>query len=460
MTFKSRHLAALFAAIGLLSAPTMAGAQSLTESLAAAYSTNPQLNAARSQLRGIDENIAIARSGNRPQIAGSMSWTSQTFKTVGGPLRGTSGNNPFEIQLTLTQPLFQGFQVRNSIRQAESAVKAQRASLKNTEQTVLLNTATAFEDVIQNRAIVSLRESDVRFLAEQVRAAQDRFEVGEGTRTDVSQAEARQAQAQSALNFARANLASSEATYRQLTGLVAKRLRDNVAVERFIPPSLKAAEATGQKIHPAIIASLFDVDTATFNVKALEGQFLPSVNMVGAVGTTFDPSPTSGAYRQDSASLGLNVTVPIYQGGRVSAQVRQAKEQLGTSRIQVDLTRDQVRQNTVAAWAGYIASVRSIQAARTGVFAAQLALDGVIEEQRVGQRTTLDVLDAQRDLVSAQVTLVQSERDKDVAAFNLMAAIGHLSSKRLSLNVAIYRPAEHTDAVRDKWFGLRTPDGR
>lgn len=434
-------------------------AQTLTATLSATYNNNPELNAERSRLRATDEGIAIARSGNRPTVGASFDLSNQTTRVAGSRfLRGTSGSAPIGIALTLTQPIFNGFQTRNNTRQAESAVKAGRASLENTEQSVLLDAATAFFDVIQDRQIVSLRQNDVSFLGEQIRAAQDRFEVGEGTRTDVSQAEARQATSQSALNFAVANAAASEARFRQFTGLTPKSLRADFNPERLIPATLDAAVETGQQGHPAIFATLFDVDTAQFNVKSLEGQFLPSVNVVGQVGRTYNNQ--QGVNFQDSASIGLNVDVPIYQGGRVSAQVRQAKEQLGTARIQVDFVRDQVRQNTVASWAAYIASVRTIFSARTGVFAAQLALQGVIEEQRVGQRTTLDVLDAQRDVISAQVTLVQAERDKEVAAFTLLAAVGRLSASRLSLPVNIYVPAEHTDAVRDKWYGFRTPDGR
>lgn len=316
-----------------------------------------------------------------------------------------------------------------------------------------------FEDVIQNRAIVKLRQDDVRFLGEQVRAAQDRFEVGEGTRTDVSQAEARQAQARTLLNFSVANLETSEATFFQVTGLEARTLRDNFNIDRLVPKDLKTAVHVGQQGHPAIRASQFDVDTAIFNVKAIEGQLLPSVDVSGQLSRTWNPVQT-GVNRSESASFGLNVSIPIYQGGRVSALVRQAKEDLGASRIQVDVVRDIVRQNTLAAYANYQASVRSIFDARTGVFAAQLALEGVIEEQRVGQRTTLDVLDSQRDLITAQITLVQAERDKDVAAFSLLSAIGRLTARYLGLGVDFYQPEEHTDAIRDKWFGIRTPDGR
>ena len=441
-------------------------AQSLTDSFAAAYNNNPDLNLARSQLRSVDENIAIARSGNRPLLFGSIDQSWQTTRTIllnaptfGGTSSRTTGTRaaPTTFALQLTQPLFNGFQTRNAIRQAESAVRAQRSLLQNTEQNVLLQVATSFFDVILNRKVVSLRRDDVSFLGEQIRAAQDRFEVGEGTRTDVSQAEAAQAQARALLNSAIADLANSEATYKQVTGLTAGTLVDNITEDRYIPGSLPAAVQLGQRGHPAIIASLHDVDTAAFNVAQLEGQFLPSLDIVGEASTSLNQS---GQRQSDAASIGLNLTVPIYQGGRVSAEVRQAKEQLGSSRIQVDVTRDQVRQFTVSSWAVYQAALASIQTSRTGVFAAQLALQGVIEEQRVGQRTTLDVLDSQGDLVDAQITLVIAERERDVAAYTLISAIGNLNAQRLSLAVAIYQPQEHTDAVRDKWFGFRTPDGR
>jgi len=435
----------------LVASSATTSAQTLTQALSAAYNNNPDLNFARSQLREVDENIAIARSGNRPDLSASIRQSLTSSRS------SDSAATPTTIAVRLTQPIFQGFQTRNSILSAESAVRAQSASLQNTEQNVLLNTVTAFFDVIQNRQVVELRRADVSFLAAQVSAAQDRFEVGEGTRTDVSQAEARQAQAESFLNAAIADLETSEATFRQLTGLEARSLRKDINEQRFIPSSLNSAIDIGQNGHPAIIATLYDVDTATYQVANLEGQFLPTLSLSGEVQTTLNP----GIVRQrDEATVSLDLSIPIYQGGRVSAQVRQAKEALGSSRIQVDITRDQVRQFTVASWAQYQAALRSIQTSRTGVFAAQLALQGVIEEQRVGQRTTLDVLDSQSDVVAAQLTLVAAERDRDVASYTLLSSMGHLNALRLSLPVAVYRPQEHTDAVRDKWFGLRTPDGR
>ncbi|MEM7695141.1 MAG: TolC family outer membrane protein [Pseudomonadota bacterium] len=434
-----------------------ASAQTLSASFSAAYSKNPQLNVARSQLRETDEGIAIARSGNRPTLFANLRQSFETTRNLAARNGGTRAA-PTTVSVALTQPLFRGFQTRNNIRAAEAAVRAQREALSNTEQNILLSTAESFFDVIANGQIVGLRRNDVSFLGEQVRAARDRFEVGEGTRTDISQAEARQASAQSLLNVAVADLATAGAIYREFTGMKAKSLRNDVRDARFIPPSLAAALDIGQNHHPAILAGLHTIDQNIFSVASTEGQLLPTLELTGEAASTFNAG--NGVQQSDSASVRLDLSVPIYQGGRVSAQVRQAKEALGTARIQVDVTRDEVRRFTVASWARYQSAVRSIQAARTGVFAAQLALRGVIEEQRVGQRTTLDVLDAQSELISSQVTLVAAERDRSVAAYTLLSAIGRLSAERLGLHVALYEPKEHADAVRDKWFGLRTPDGR
>ncbi|MGX1306563.1 outer membrane protein [Amorphus suaedae] len=436
----------------------------MKDSLASAYSNNPTLNQARAQLRSVDEGVPLAKSGIRPQIFGTFSASSQYTGLHGvySPLtsqkfNASGANNPIGVGLNFTQPIFQGFQTKNSVLQAKAAVRAQRELLRNSEQSVLLDAATSFEDVIQNTSIVGLRQSDVTFLNEQVKASNDRLDVGEGTRTDVSQSQARYAQAQSDLNFAEANLASSKATFRQVTGLDARNLVDNLNLSAKLPPSLDRALAIGQDNHPAIQSAIHNVDVAQYNVKTLEGQFMPDVSLNGSVGRTYD---NGSADYSDSAQVTLNVNIPIYQGGRVSSQVRQAKEDLGYARIQVDILRDQVRQAIVQAWADYQASVASIQAARTGVFAQQLALQGVIEEQKVGQRTTLDVLDSQRDLVDAQVTLVQAERNKVVAAYSLLSTTGQLGVEMLDLRVARYQPDSHYKAVKDKWIGMRTPDGR
>jgi outer membrane protein len=346
----------------------------------------------------------------------------------------------------------------NSTRQAEAVVRAQRESLMSSEQDTLLNAATAYVDVIRDTALVSLQRSDLAFLQEQVRAARDRFDVGEGTRTDVSQAEARAAQAQAALNTSLANLNTSRAVYRQIVGVEPKSLSADTSITRQVPKSLDAALKASEENQPLIRQAKHLVDAAIFNVKAIEGELLPTVTIDGSVSRSWKPSGSIGV--SNNAQIFGNVSIPIYQGGRVYSRVRQAKEELGQTRLQLDVARDQVRANVISAWGIFQAAEASIVAARAAVKAQQLALEGVIEEQRVGQRTTLDVLDAQRDLVTQQSNLVTAQRNRIVGGYQLVAAVGQLDAASLGLNVAIYNPEQHFKSVRGKWFGLRTPDGR
>jgi len=463
----------LVAAIIAGLAPAAASAQSLTDAFAATYMSNPQLNAARAQVRSTDEGVPQALAGNRPTVAATASVGASGTRTYGGPgkttLLGRSAGGkgyysqyPIAIGVQLTQPLFDGFRTPNSVRQAEASVLAQREVLRNTEQTVLLDAATAFMQVIQGQALVELQEANLQFLDEQVKAAKDRFQVGEGTNTDVAQAEASQAQAQAELYSARANLQAAKASFRQVTGLEAKRLVLQPIGDKLKPKALEAALSLGQKDHPAVLAAIHNVDVAQFNVKVLEGQVLPSVDLNAGFQREYDfgQISSSSSRQSDTAQVTLNVTVPIYQAGLPSSQVRQAKEDLGYSRIQVDLNRDLVRSNIITFWGNLAAAEASIFAARTSVVANQLAVNGVIEEQKVGQATTLDVLLQQSNLIDARTTLVQAEYSRMVALYSLVSSIGKLDSTSLRLPVKTYQPQQHYQAVRDSWGGLRTPDGR
>lgn len=432
-------------------------AQSIGEALGQAYRDNPTLNAARAELRSVDERVPQALSGWRPQIFGSFDVGSVYSRNSPG---GDAHRNTATAALQVTQALFRGFRTVNSTRQAEAIVRAQRESLRSTEQTVLTDAATAYMDVISTSAIVSLRRSNVSFLAEQVRAAQDRFEVGEGTRTDVSQARARFSEAQSSLNLALANVNTARAIYRQIVGSDPKTLSARTNVYGQLPKSVEEAMRLGAGQHPAILSAQHLVDAGVFAVKTIEGELLPTVTLEGNLARQWSPPSARTIDTVDSASVYGRVTIPIYQGGAVSSRVRQAKEDLGQARVQLDVARDQVRAAVVSAWGQYQAAVASIAAAQDAVAANQLALEGVIEEQRVGQRTTLDVLNAQLELVNSRVNLVTAERDRTVAAYALMSATGSLTADRIGLAVARYDETEHYKKVRNSWFGLQTPDGR
>ena len=430
-------------------------AETIGGALAKAYSYNSELNSARAGVRVTDENVAIAKSAWRPTIAGqsSLDYTSQRGNRL------TTGSFGVEIQ----QLLFDGFQTTNNVATAEARVRASTESLRNTEQNILFNAASAFMDVIRDRQVAVLRARKLEFLEEQVRAARSRFEVGEGTRTDVAQAEASRSAAVAQLAAARAQAVSSAAIYHQIVGEDPGKLKSPSAA-KGLPKGIDSAISTANAEHPAIIASEHLVDAAGFAVKAAEGSLLPQFSASAGVSRNYRKTVPEGFLSNDgtfnSASVGLQLTVPIYQGGRVAAQVRQSKESLGQARIEVDVTRDQVRSAVVSAWTQFDAARQSVDANRELVSAAELALSGVIEERKVGQRTTLDVLNAQSDVITAQVNLVSSERDVVVASYAILSAVGHLSAHRLGLAVAEYHPEEHYNAVKDKWIGLRTPDGR
>lgn len=433
--------------------PSGALADTLVQALTKAYQYNSELNQGRAGVRVTDEGVALAKSGYRPQITGTgtVNYSSQAGVQLA---TGSFG-------VAISQTLFDGFQTLNNVRAAEAQVLAARESLRNTEQNILFDAASAFMDVIRDRQIAVLREKNLRFLVEQVRAARSRLDVGEGTRTDVAQAEASRAAAEAQLVAARAQAESSAAVYRQIIGDAPGKLTGANAA-KGLPASLDAALAQGAAGHPAILASQHAVDAAGFQVKSKEGQLLPNLSASAGVSrSTRNSSPdsiTDGTF--NSANVGATLTVPIYRGGSVSAQVRQAKESLGQARIGVDVANDQVRAAITSAWTQYAAAREAVNANRALVSAAQLALNGVIEERNVGQRTTLDVLNAQASVITAQISLAGSEHDVVVASYAILSAVGQLTVGKLGLQVTEYRPEEHYEAVKDKWFGLRTPDGR
>ena len=460
-----RNSATIFGLAGILLGPfSLSGpafAESLTDALASAYKNNPTLNVARARTRATDENIPIARSAILPDVSASGSITSiarrTRTRTGGVNVTSSTGDTDATLGVDVSQNLFRGFRTRNALREAEVSVLASREDLRSTVQDVLFAAAEAYMNVLRDQALLRLDRQNVGFLEEQLRAAQDRFEVGENTRTDVAQTQARLSAAQSAVAVSRAALNASRAFYRQIVGREPGRLRIGFPYQRIVPKSLNAAITKGQGNHPLILAAVYDADAAAFQVKQIEGELLPTVSLEGSASTTF------GLDNSDYSNVGSitgRVRMPIYQGGGVSARVRQAKENLGLARIQVDVFRAQIRADVISAWGDLDAAIAATISAAAEVKAAQIALDGVQEEQRVGQRTTLDVLDQQQELLDAQVNQVLAQRGRIVAAFRLIASVGGLNEYELNLPVAKYDPTEHYDAVKDKWYGLRTPDGR
>jgi outer membrane protein len=454
---KSLFVAILVSATAL--SPLAASAETILGALSKAYQNNSQLNSARAGVRVTDEGVAIAKSGWRPTIAGSANIDYTNTSKNNSSTRLTTGS--FGVQIN--QTLFDGFQTRNNVAAAESRVGASVENLRNTEENILLNAASYYMDVIRDRQVAVLTERNLQFLTEQARAARSRFEVGEGTRTDVAQTDAQRAAAVAQLSAARAQALSSAALYHQFVGDEPGKLKPAAPLSKLLPSNLGAAIAIAANEHPAILATQHLVDAAAFSVKSAEGALLPQLSASAGVSRDYrniTPDLTGSNGDSTSANIGATLTVPIYSGGRTSAVVRQSKESLGQARIEVDVSRDQVRVAVTSAWTQYTAAQQSVAANRQVIAAAQLALNGVIEERNVGQRTTLDVLNAQATVITAQINQASSERDVVVASYAILSAIGRLSADRLALQVTKYRPEEHYNAVKDKWIGLRTPDGR
>lgn len=472
-----------FAAASFLSLVAIAPAwgETLIGALQYAYSHNATLNAQRAATRAADEQLPQALSGYRPTItltadAGFNRTRTQTFlnsrtQPVVGPngsiglatIPGGSatirqGTNPYGIGITIEQTLFDGFRTVNGVKAARAAIAASHQTLMNVEQNTLLGAAQAYANVVFARSLVRLRQRNIAFLSEQSRSSNARLQVGESTKTDLAQSNARLALGRAQLSAAQADLAAAEGNYRRIVGRDPGQLRKPAEPRHLYPQTLEQAVNLGISRHPAIQATQSLVDFAQFNVKVSEGAFLPSISATASLNQRFNTSDN----RTDtqSAEAGIRFSMPLYLGGRASSQVRQQKQRLSENRIRVDETRDQVRAEVITAWTQLETARANLAANRAQVQAAKLALAGVIEERNVGQRTQLDVLNEQSRVLQAEELLLQAEQLGITAGYRLVAATGRLTSRQIGLRVDHYDPQEHLDVIKDKWFGLRTPSGQ
>jgi outer membrane protein len=365
---------------------------------------------------------------------------------------------PYGGGVTVTQTLYNGFQTANRTRQAEMQVQSARELLRTTEQTVLLNAVTAYMNLLRDTAILDLQRRNVEVLQEQLRQTRDRFNVGEVTRTDVAQSESRLASGRSQVLSAEATYKASVATYRQVIGVEPGKLAPGSPVDRFSPSTLPSSVGLGTATHPQVATAQYNVDVALQAVKVAEGALYPTLSLQGSAQQN-NESSLLGLKSFNALVLG-QLTVPIYQGGSEYSLIRQNKETLGQRRLDLDTARDAVRQNIVQSWGVLEAAKANIDATQAQVQASEIALNGVREEARVGQRTTLDVLNAQQELVNARVALVSAQRDRVVASYTLLSSVGRLSPQVLGLRAPTYDAAVHYHQVRDSWAGVRTPDGR
>jgi outer membrane protein len=461
----------LVAATTYVATAGMASAETIETALAYAYQNNPQLDAFRAQVRAIDEGVPQALAGYRPNASLTAGVGMQTLSTTTRELSSTTPpgspatyftqighNTPQSYGATITQNVFNGFQTSNKTRQAEALVLAARESLRITEQTVLQSAATAYMNLLRDTAILDLQNRNREVLEEQLRQTRFRMQSGNVTATDVSQAETRLNVARTQAYAAEATSAGSKAVYRQIIGLDAGRLAPASTVDRFTPAKASDAVARGTTNNPAVVAAEYNVDAAVLQTKIAESSLYPNLNIVGNAQKNFESSML--LLQSFSASIGGQLTVPLYQGGAEYSLIRQTKETQSQKKIELAVARDQVRATVLQAWAQVEAAKKSLESTRAQVKSAEAALNGVRDEARLGQRTTLDVLNAQQELVNARIAAVSAERDRVVNSYALLAAIGGLSPQNLGLHVQIYEPQTHYQAVRDAWTGVRTPDGK
>lgn len=442
-------------------------ADTIEAALVRAYQNNPQLNAQRAQVRSTDENVPQALSGYRPKVAltGSVGYQyTDTNTTSGGSptaivrteFHGTDA--PRSAGLTVTQTLFNGQQTANKTRAAESQVSGAREALRVLEQTVLLAAATIYMDYLRDSAIVEVQKSNVRVLEQTLKQTRDRFNVGEVTRTDVAQSEAQLAAGKTQLLAAEATLTTTKANFRRIIGNEPEQLAPGSPVDRFLPGTLAGAVELSLIENPNVTASMFGIDVNYLQVKVSEGALLPTVSLQASVQQSYEQTMT--VFRSFGAAAVAQLSVPVYQGGAEYSLIRQSKENLAQQRLVLEQTRDATRANTVTAWGQLVAGKAQVASAQAQVTASEIALNGVREEAKAGQRTTLDVLNAQQALVNARVALVTAQHDRVVASYAVLTAVGRLSPQVLKLPTNVYDPSVHYQQVRDSWFGVRTPDGR
>jgi outer membrane protein len=450
-----------------LAGPAPVLADTIEAALVRAYQNNPQLNAQRASVRSTDENVPQALSGYRPKVAvtasGGYQYTDVNSTTGGSATQivrtETHGTNPpRSAGLTITQTLYNGNITANRTRAAESQVSGAREALRVLEQTVLLSAATIYMDYLRDAAILEVQRSNTRVLEETLKQTRDRFNVGEVTRTDVAQSEAQLAAGKTQELTAEANLTTTRSNFRRIIGNEPEALAPGSPVDRFLPATLPGAVDLSLVQNPNVTAAMFGIDVNFLQVKVAEGALLPTVTLQAAVQQSYEQ--TLQVFRSFGASAIAQLSVPVYQGGAEYSLIRQSKETLAQQRLVLEQTRDQTRANTVTAWGQLIAGKAQVSSAQSQVTASEVALNGVREEAKAGQRTTLDVLNAQQALVNARVALVTAQHDRVVASYAVLNSVGRLSPQVLNLNTTAYDPSVHYQQVRDAWIGVRAPDGR
>lgn len=435
-------------------AATPASAQTLTEAFAYTYNNNPQILAQRALLRATDEQVPQALANWRPTV--TLTGTAG-FERAGIAARGSSTQfssfEPRAADLRITQPLYRGGRTEAQTRQAINTVQSTRAQTLGVETQVFQSVAQTYLDVVRDQTLVEVNRSNEQVLRRQLEATQDRFRVGEVTRTDVAQAESQLAQATAQRINAEGQLEVSRANYARAVGHPPGRLVQ--PRERPVLPATRdEALALAANNNPNVISAMFTELAARDNIDLVRGQLLPTINLVGDLSRSFAPSVALQTTRQDTASAVLQLTMPLYEGGAIWSQTRAAEQTVGQRRGQLDDARRLAVQQATQAWETLQSARAAITSFGAAVRAAQIALEGIQQEALVGSRTVLDVLISEQQLFTTQSQLVGAQHDAALAEFNLAAATGRLIAPELRLPVQLYDMERHYRAVKDKWLGF------
>ncbi|MEI4234099.1 TolC family outer membrane protein [Roseovarius sp. D22-M7] len=453
---------ALLGLVACLAAPAATSAETLGEALESAYVNSGLLQQNRALLRAADEDVAQAVAALRPIINWSAGISrefrraaSNTSLALLGTGTRTTTSTTANIAITGRLLLYDFGRSDLLIDAAKETVLATRQTLVSVEQAVLLTAVRAYMNVIRNREFVDLRQNNLRLLNEELRATRDRFEVGEVTRTDVAQAEAAVALAQSGLAAAQGDFSRAIEEFREAVGRDPGALQTPSDLPR-LGDDVGAAKAAAVRRHPDIIEAQRNVSAAELNMRAAQAAMRPDLNLTARLGANEELSDTNDS---QSGSIGLELSGPIYQGGRLSSQVRQAMAQRDQQRARLRLAVLQVRQDVGNGFANLRAARSSRAANRQAVNAAEVAFEGTREEARLGARTTLDVLDAEQELLDARTNLISANVDVVTAAYSVLASLGELTARDLNLGVQTYDPSAYYDLVEDAPVPI-SPQGR
>lgn len=430
-----------------------ANAQSIFEALSSAYNTNPTLQAQRAYLRAVDENVAIAKSGYRPNVYLQGSYTDSDVDSNIAPKN--QDNTKTSLAAKVSQPLFNGFSTVNGVKSADSLVRSEQNNLYNVEQQVFLEASTAYLDVVKNTAIVDLQKNNEKLLKKRLDETKERFNVGEVTRTDVSQAQARYSKAISDRIASEGDLEASKAVYTRIIGENPGKLNYPSDIRELLPKNFNDALDYTRVNNYSIKRAKELLNSKTYDVAANNGALLPTVTLDGEVsknktsGDMYDENPEI-----DNVQWGVNMKVPLYSAGETRAKIRQSKYQKWQAQEQVMEAERQAVSDVTSSWEYMMSNKAKIKSIKDQVKANEVALDGVQKEEALGNRTILDVLDAYQELLNSNVEEVKARRDFYVSGMSLLLSMGKLTAEELKLNVDLYDAKKYYKETRGKWLSL------